>query len=57
MLQYTYCIVTGGLVWLVLYHNTIDCIVTEAGHGLYCNVVTGRAVGLWAVHLVHSSCF
>ena len=30
MSQYTYCIVTGGLVWMVLYRNAIDCIVTEA---------------------------
>ena len=23
-----------------LYRNTMNCIVTEAGHGLYCNTVT-----------------
>ena len=49
MSQYNYCIVTGGLVWLVLYRNTIDCIVIEAGHGLYCNTVTGPRHGAgWA---------
>ena len=40
-----------------LYRNTMNCIVTEAGHGLYCNTVTGprhgagqgagRAAGRW----------
>ena len=29
-----------------LYRNTIDCIVTEAGHGLYCNTVTGPRHGV-----------
>ena len=39
------------LAWLVLCRNTMDCIVTEAGHGLYCNTVSrprtalGRALG------------
>ena len=37
MSQYTYCIVTGGLVWLGLYCNTIYCIVTVG------------AVGCWTV--------
>ena len=23
-----------------LYRNTIDCIVAEGRHGLYCNIVT-----------------
>ena len=52
MSQYTYCIVTGGLVWMVLYRNTIDCIVTEPGHGLYCNTVTVPRHGAgWARRL------
>ena len=29
-----------------LYRNTIDCIVTEVGHGLYCNTVTGPRHGV-----------
>ena len=41
---------------LALYRNTIDCIVTETGHGLYCNTVTvscdttqALGVGRWAL--------
>ena len=29
-----------------LYRNTIDCIVTEAGQGLYCNTVIGPRHGV-----------